>query len=141
MVGIQVQGKMGILGWHLDPNYNYLRIRFFTRFYFVKWKVYKYRGNQGYQDGMLGTFYILLPMRPKTRSDIPFTRTNSSKDKVGYTFQLHQFVLRQGRIYLLVKHAVISSTCQFKLSESDYILSPIRPKTRSDIPFSCTNSS
>ena len=136
MVGIQVQGKIGILGWHLDPNYNYLRIRFFTRFYFVKWKVYKYRGNQGYQDGMLRTFYILSPMCPKTRSDIPFTRTNSSKDKVGYTFQLHQFVLRQGRIYLLVKHAVISSTCQFKLSECDYILSPIRPKTRSDIPFS-----
>ena len=96
--------------------------------------------------------YILSPIRPKTRSDIPFTCINSSKDKVGYTFQLHQFVLRQGRIYLLLNHAVISTVVtinlnyqnldisyihQFVLRQGRIYLSfaPIRPKTRSDIPF------
>ena len=31
MVGIQVWGKVGLLGWHSNSNYTYLKIRTSTR--------------------------------------------------------------------------------------------------------------
>ena len=105
------------------------------------------RGNT--QEWMLFLLSWYYPKdKTSTREDSPIL----SKDKVGYTFQLHQFVLRQGRIYLLVNHAVISTVVtinlnyqnldvsyihQFVLGQGRIYLSfaPIRPKTRSDIPY------
>ena len=56
-----------------------------------------------YQFKLSESGYILYsPIRPKTRPDIPFICTNSSEDKVGYTFHLHQFVQRKAWIYISV---------------------------------------